>query len=146
MKGKEELYDFWLSLASSLSLLPISSYKTFAAIENDDTKNYDWQSTHYQNPGGIFTSLFNLWSWKTKWLAADPEISFVIWKRTDLPAQMMGGRSSAGCLLRNPKLAPSRTPGTTLHPGPLTYPTLMTPSSREPQEIKETQLSAAFAF
>ena len=50
------------SLASSLSLrfsqFPLT--KTFATIENDDTKNCDRQSTYHQNSGEIFTSLFNL--------------------------------------------------------------------------------------
>ena len=120
-----------------------SPYKTFLAVKRDDTKSHDWQSTCDQNPRRIFTSLFNLWSWKTKGLSAGPETHFVLWKTTDLPARVTVVRcfapSSACCWLRNPKVAPSTTLGTTLHPGtlgPPTYPTLMTPFPRNHRRLK----------
>lgn len=57
------------SLASNPSLrfsLPISPDETFKAVQNDNIKNQEWQPTYYQNPGGIFSRLFNLWSWNYK--------------------------------------------------------------------------------
>lgn len=82
------------SLASNPSLrfsLLISPDETFKAVENYNIKNQEWQPTYYQNPGGIFSRLFNLWSWnyKNDWQLTLRQALFFEKKKTDFLAQTM---------------------------------------------------------